>query len=94
MQPPGFARPCHLAGPDIQSAGLLTVQQQFLKAFLHPLPTLHLLLPSEPGNGGMLLGITLEQAWADKIHSIRHGMYERLGVVDDEPPRQYVVLEP
>ena len=94
MKAAGFSRPGNLAGPDIQAAGLLAVQLQFLKALLYPLPVLHLVLFGERRDGRMLLGVTLEHARTDEVGGIGHGMHQRLGVVDDEPPSLDALLEP
>ncbi|MCY1377214.1 hypothetical protein D9M69_647720 [compost metagenome] len=94
MQPPRFARPRHLTRPDVQAVVLLAVQLQLVKAFLHPLPIGDLILLGERSSLWVFLCIALEDARADQEGGISHGMYQGLGVIDDELAVLDALLQP
>ena len=73
---------------------MLAVVLQPFEALLHPLPILLAFLFRQRAHLRVLLRISLEDAGADEVGGVAHGVYERLGVVDDEPPRSDTLLQP
>ena len=86
MQSFGLPWAYNFASPDIQATRLLAMQLLPFKAFLHPLPILLAFLFRQRANLWVLLRVPLEHAGTDQVGGITHGMHQRLGVVDDEPP--------
>lgn len=79
-----FARSHDLARPDVQTRWLFPVESEFFKALLHPLPVLQGRVLRKRPNGWMLLCVALENTRADQVNRVGHGMYQGLGVIDDE----------
>ena len=89
-----FARSHDLARPDVQTRWLFPVESEFFKALLHPLPVLQGRVLRKRPNGWMLLCVALENTRADQVNRVGHGMYQGLGVIDDDSPGSDPLLEP
>lgn len=67
---------------------------QLLEALLHPLPVCHLLLLGPAGDLRVFLCVPLKHAGADEKHCVGDCVYQRLGIVEDEPPSDNPVAQP
>jgi len=94
VQAARFSGAGDFAGPDVQAIGLFTMEAEFFKAFLQPLPVLLAFCLGEHGGFRVFLRVALEDAGADEIGGVVHRMHQGSGVVDDEFARGDSVFEP
>jgi len=94
VQSVGFSGAGDFAGPDVQAVGLLTVDAELFKAFLQPLPVLLTFRLGEHGGLRVLLRVALEDAGADEKYCVVYGVYQRLGIVENELAGGDSVFEP
>ncbi len=91
---PRFPRASDVERPDVQAIRLFAVQLQAFEAFLNPLPVLDLILFGEGRDFRMLLRVALEYSRADQAKGILNGMYQGLGVIDDQFSAQHAGSQP
>jgi len=94
MQATGFSGAGDFAGPDVQAVGLLAVDALLLETLLQPLPILLAFCLGKHGGLRVFLCVALEDAGADEVGGVIHGMYQSSGVVYDEFASGDGVFEP
>jgi len=84
MQTAGFSGAGDFARPDAQAVGLFAMDVELLEAFLQPLPVLLAFYLGKRCGLRMFLGVALENAGGDEKGGVVYGVYECLGIVEDE----------